>query len=199
VAEFVYGELAEPRGANVVILCGPGNNGGDGLVAARHLINAGVRVTVIRAFPREKYAADAATNLHILERLCAAANLNDAILDASTPDGLAATRAAIGGGTVLVDALLGTGASGAPRGVLAELIRLANSASGRRIAVDIPSGLDADLGVPAEPCFRADATVTFVAEKTGFRTSAAQAMLGRVVVVDIGVSRQLLPRSTAIG
>src|SRR5262245_42921870 len=90
VAEFVYGELAEPRGAHVVTLCGPGNNGGDGFVVARHLINTGVRVTVIRAFPGEKCAGDAATNLHILERLCAAADLDDAILDASTPDGLAA-------------------------------------------------------------------------------------------------------------
>jgi len=188
VAECIYQALLDPSNSQVLFLCGPGNNAGDGFVAARHLRNAGVKVTVVLAAPREKYRGDAALNLAIYERM------EGTLLDATDESQRKAIRSQIGSSDVIVDALLGTGSSGAPRGVIGELIRLANAAPrARRVAVDIPSGLDADSGKVSEPCFRADATVTFVAAKTGFASAAAQAVLGRVAVADIGVPRELIP------
>jgi len=133
-AEVIYSFLPNPVASRVLILCGPGNNGGDGFVVARNLRNAGVSVSVALALPAEKSSGDAATNLAILQRLgctirCAA---DSADLDAIRADADAAE--------IIVDALLGTGATGAPRGGIAELIQLANGSKGpRKIAIDIPS------------------------------------------------------------
>lgn len=188
VAEVVYAALFDPVRAQVVLLCGGGNNGGDGLAAARHLRNGGVAVTVVLAEAASRRLGDAAVNLAIYRRLAAP------LIDASTPAGLESARAAIAAADVVVDALLGTGSKGPPREVVAELIRLGNAAPrARRVAVDIPSGLDADSGEVFDPCFRADATVTLVAPKVGFNTPAAQAVLGRVVTADVGVPRELVP------
>jgi NAD(P)H-hydrate epimerase len=161
-AEFIYGTLIHPARSRVLILCGPGNNGGDGLVIARVLRNAGATVFVVLATP--------------------------------AVTGCEAVRGLAGRVDVIVDALLGTGSSGAPRGTTADLVRIANEAAGvRRVAIDIPSGLDADRGLVFDPCFQADATVTFVAPKTGFGSSAARGVLGRVVVAEIGMPRELIP------
>lgn len=177
VAEVVYEMLPTPD-ARVLVLCGPGNNGGDGFVVARLLLIAGVRVTV--ALADRPAAADALTNFGIIERM------GVACLDGRTDGGLAAVRASAGDSDVIVDALLGTGARGAPRGVTAEFIRIANGAAGRRVAVDIPSGLDGDSGLVGDPCMRADVTVTFVAEKIGFDQAGARAVTGRMIVAGIG-------------
>jgi NAD(P)H-hydrate epimerase len=188
VADFVYDTLVNPSRSRVLILCGPGNNGGDGFVVARHLRNAGVQVSVALALPREKSKGDAAVNLRIYERI------DESLIDAFEPQGLERTRAEAEQAHVIVDGLLGTGSKGAPRGTIAELIKLANAAPrARRIAIDIPSGLDGDTGEAAEPCFRADATVTFVAAKVGCTLPAAELFVGRIVVVDIGVPRELIP------
>lgn len=193
-AEFIYDRLLDPAADRVLVLCGPGNNGGDGFVVARHLHNAGVKVDVVLAAPPDKCRDDAATNLKILERM------GLPFIRAFEPHGLETAREAAEEADVIVDALLGTGSSGAPRNTMAMLIELANAAPrARRIAIDIPSGLDADRGEVHEPCFRADATVTMLAAKTGFATPAARAVVGRVVVVDIGVPRVLIPGRPATG
>ncbi|HQL54056.1 MAG TPA: NAD(P)H-hydrate epimerase [Phycisphaerae bacterium] len=187
-AEFVYGALVNPRAARVAILCGPGNNGGDGFVIARHLSNAGVAIDVVLAAPPEKSTGDAGVNLRILERM------GLELIRAFEERGRDAAQNAVARADLIVDALLGTGSTGAPRAVMATLIELANAAPrARGIAIDIPSGLDADRGAVQTPCFRADATVTMVAPKVGFETPAAQAVVGRVVVVDIGAPRGLIP------
>lgn len=190
VAEYIHASFINPAAERVVILCGPGNNGGDGLVAARHLRNAGVEVTVVLAAPAEGLRGDAATNLAIWRRM------NGRIVEAALGGDLAVARQAIESATLIVDALFGTGAKGAPRGVAAELVLAANASCARRVAVDIPTGLEADTGIVLEPCFHADATVTFVAAKMGFATPNAAGVLGRVVVVDIGVPRELIPGRT---
>lgn len=170
----------------VLVLCGPGNNGGDGFVVARHLRNGGVPIDLALAIPPDKLKGDAATNYSILQRMgvtCLQANAD-----------LAAIRDAATSAALILDALLGTGSKDAPRSHVAELIRLANDAPrARRIAVDIPSGLDGDSGQPRDPCFRADATVTMVAAKTGFLSDAARPFVGHVAVVDIGMPAELIP------
>jgi NAD(P)H-hydrate epimerase len=188
VAGCIYRVLLNPGDSRVLFLCGPGNNGGDGFVAARHLRNAGVRVTVVLASPREKYRGDAALNLGIYERM-------EGVLFQATEEGQrAAIELQITRADIIVDALLGTGSSGPPRGLIAELVTLANAAEhARRVAVDIPTGLNADTGEVSQPCFKADATVTFVAPKVGFSKKDAQTVLGQVIVADIGVPRDLIP------
>lgn len=193
-AEFIYSVLVNPPRANVVVMCGPGNNGGDGFVVARHLRNAGVPVTVVLAAPPERYKADAATNFAIYRRLDAE------LIDATAEGSQASAGQALARASHIVDALLGTGSHGAPRGLIATLIGHANAnPRAARIAIDIPSGLDGDSGQPADPCFRADATVTFVACKVGFLQPAAADHVGRIVVADIGIPRELIPGRAASG
>jgi hydroxyethylthiazole kinase-like uncharacterized protein yjeF len=196
VADCVYRALLNPPRSRILLLCGPGNNGGDGFVVARHVRNAGVRVAVVLAAPREKSKGDAGLNLAIYQRM------EGTLLDASAGDKRKEVVTLASEATVIVDALLGTGSTGAPRGAIADLIRIANAAPrARRVAIDIPSGLDADTGEVSEPCFKADATVTFVAAKVGFSAPKAREVLGRVEVVDIGVPRELIPgrKQTAAG
>ncbi len=188
VAEFIYAALVNPPASRVMILCGPGSNGGDGFVVARHLHNAGVPIDIVLAVPPEKSAGDAGTNLKILE------HMNLPFTHAFETGGLETARQAARQARVIVDALLGTGSTGSPRGVMAALIELANATPcARRIAIDLPSGLDAERGEIHEPCFRADATVTMVAPKAGFLTPAGRQVVGRIVVVDIGLPRELIP------
>ncbi len=215
VAEFVYSLLANPRAERVVVLCGPGNNGGDGFVVARHLANAEVDVACLLAAPRDRYKGDAATNLGILERMDLP--LLDAASDSranfSSASGAGASTGAVQAlsgpdsaplpspildamqrADVILDALLGTGSKGAPRGAIARLVEGANRLDRpRRIAIDVPTGLDADAGEPAAPCFAAHATVTLVAAKVGFSNPKARRVLGRVVVADIGAPHRLIP------
>lgn len=193
-AELAYGALVNPSRDRVLILCGPGQNGGDGLVAARCLHNAGANVRVVLAAAPARYEADAATNLRIVQRM------SIEWIPAFEPAGLERALSVMEHAEVVVDALLGTGAKGAPRGVVADLIRASNQAArARRIAIDIPSGLCGDTGAVHDPCFQADLTVTFVAEKTGFVAPSARSVLGRVVVADVGVPRELIPGRTSRG
>lgn len=187
VAEFIYSTLIDPSRSRVLILCGPGNNGGDGFVVARHLHNAGVSTVVALSVPIESLRGDAAINARIVEKMPIRC------LRAWEPDDLGGIRREAELADVIVDALLGTGSTGSPRGSVAELIEIANAAPrARRIAIDLPSGLDGDTGQPGKPCFRADATVTMVAPKAGFAAPQAREYVGRVVVVDIGVPRELI-------
>jgi NAD(P)H-hydrate epimerase len=174
----------------VVLLCGRGNNGGDGFVIARHLDAAGHAVRVLLAAAPEAYGGDAALNLRIVER----SSLPIVCLVEATE---AAWRRELAGAAWIVDALLGTGTEGPPRGAVATAIAALNAErrSGLRVlAVDLPSGLDADTGAAADCCVRADVTATFVAEKAGFANPAAAAFTGQVHVVGIGAPAGLLRR-----
>src|SRR5438876_731758 len=95
-------------------------------------------------------------------------------------------------GSACVDVLLGTAAAGSPRRPFDAAIRQMNAARAKRLAVDLPSGLDCDTGGPAEPTFRADHTCTFVATKIGFANPRAAEFLGQIHVLDIGAPRILV-------
>src|SRR6185312_6743122 len=133
------------------LVCGPGSNGGDGLVAARHLRVAGVPVRVLLAAPASQARGDAAP------ALAAAQRVGIALEDGS---GWAepAWQARLDGAAVVVDALFGTGFHGEVRGPAAAAIAAMNQAGGRKLAVDIPSGLDADTGRASGAVFQADVT-----------------------------------------
>ena len=185
----------------VAIACGRGNNGGDGFVIARHLENLGAEVKLLLASDPAAYRGDAAVNHAVAVRAGIAIEPLE-----SAP--LEAWSAALVGSDWIVDALLGTGSSGAPRGGIATAIeainrtRAADARVDRRpgvFAVDIPSGLDCDTGLAAGDCVRADATATFVARKIGFDAPGAGAFTGAVHVLDIGVPRRLLDEIAADG
>jgi NAD(P)H-hydrate epimerase len=176
----------------VVICCGKGNNGGDGFVIARHLDNRQVPVRVLLFGRPEDLAGDAALNYHVL----AGSGVPLAVRVGSGLD-LAGLRRELRGAAWVVDALFGTGLSGPVKPPFDEVISAINDTPAHVLAVDLPSGLDCDTGEPLGAAVRAQHTVTFVAPKTGFANPAAGAWLGRVHVVDIGVPRVLLNRSSS--
>ncbi len=169
----------------VVVCCGRGNNAGDGFVIARHLDLRRHVVRVVLFGDPSGLQGDAAVNFAILRRCDVPVRIAPAGAETAWQDDLADAA-------WIVDALLGTGARGAPRPPLDRVIQRLNEAPARRLAVDLPSGLDCDTGEAAGVTFRADHTCTFVAAKAGFAAPAAQAYLGQVHVLDIGAPRRLI-------
>ena len=169
----------------VVVGCGRGNNAGDGFVIARHLDLRGYQVRVVLLCNPADLRGDAAANFAILAKCGVPIRVVTEAPDASWETDLA-------GADWIVDALLGTGSRGQPRPPLDRVIARLNQQPARRLAVDLPSGLDCDTGEPAPTTFRADHTCTFVASKPGFAVPAAQEYLGLVHVLDIGAPRRLL-------
>ncbi|WP_178025148.1 NAD(P)H-hydrate dehydratase [uncultured Paenibacillus sp.] len=167
-----------------LILVGKGNNGGDGLVCARHLADAGVQVSLLYAEEPERLGGEAA----LQQAIAAALGLPG---EAYTPGSVAAARSR--GVTGIVDALLGTGAKGAPRGAYASLIREANESRLPIVAADIPSGLDADTGVVHDPCIQARITVCLAFLKAGLTQYPGAKAAGDVIVRYIGIPRALPP------
>ncbi len=176
----------------VVVCCGPGNNGGDGFVIARHLDLRSVAVKVLVWGDAGQGTGDAAINYRILQRSgVPIVTMNDGT-SANWTDVATEFARQLAGAAWLVDALLGTGAKGEPRAPLATAIDAMNAAGVPIMAVDLPSGLDCDTGQPAAHTIRAAHTCTFVAQKPGFLAAGAAAFTGHVHVVDIGAPRKLV-------
>ncbi len=191
-----------------LILCGPGNNGGDGGVVARHLDAWGVGAEALRVVwltRPERLRGDAAVQFHILDR----AGINQDWWDPDDPQIVTPERldALLGASDWVIDALFGTGLTRPVAGAFRLAVeainrwsardsdRTSDSPTARRVyALDIPSGLDADTGWPPEGgiAVRATATATFVALKRGFDTPEVRGFTGPVTVVEIGVPRLLL-------
>jgi NAD(P)H-hydrate epimerase len=182
-AEFIKKELAGVTNPKVCIFCGTGNNGGDGYVIARHLLNSGFEVVVVLCGDRNKVKGDAKINLDILERL--GRSIEQLNLDDGNIPGRVKTFA--GGADMLVDGLSGTGLNGQLSDEYKQLIESINSQHCPILAVDIPSGLDCDAGEPLGAAIRASYTVTFVAVKKGFSSAKASAYTGEIFVASIGV------------
>lgn len=176
----------------VAVVCGKGNNAGDGFVIARHLEIRGIATKVLPLGPPEELRGDAAANYAIIAK--SGLPIVDLSGESEVGERLSSELA---GAEWIVDALLGTGTTGPPRPPFAEAIRVMNASSAKRLAVDLPSGLDCDTGIPAEPTFRADHTCTFVAPKLGFANPLAAPHLGQVHVVGIGVPPRVVQEVVA--
>jgi NAD(P)H-hydrate epimerase len=181
--------LALGVGGPVAVCCGKGNNGGDGFVMARHLANRGVDVRVLLFARPDDLTGDAAVNFAPISR-----GDDPLVVHASTAVDAAALRRDLGAAEWVVDALFGYGLSGSVREPFAQVIAAINAGPGRVFAVDIPSGLDCDTGRPLGVAVRARHTATMLALKKGFAQPEAQPYLGRVHVIDIGVSLEQLRR-----
>jgi NAD(P)H-hydrate epimerase len=168
----------ELPGRRVVVLCGKGNNGGGGMVAARHLHNRGAEVSVKLVGDPAGLKEIPAHQWDILQVM--------ALTQADDPD---LTEA-----DLIVDAIIGYGLSGNPRGAAAEWIRRANAAGRPVLSLDAPSGLDTTSGRAGEPCIRATATLTLALPKTGLVTPVAQEVVGELFLADISVPPGLYKR-----
>jgi hydroxyethylthiazole kinase-like uncharacterized protein yjeF len=170
----------------VLVLAGPGNNGGDGFVAARHLAGWGMTViAVLVAADDHPRTPDAARNWRRLAGLPGVTQVH-----ASAPRDMAILAQGIERAAVIVDALLGTGVRGQlrePVQAAVELIRRARASGVPVLAVDTPTAVDLTSGDPSDPVVRADLTVTFHRPKTGLRTRVGRALAGRVLVAPIGI------------
>lgn len=184
VAGALERRWGSPLAMRVLVLAGGGNNGGDGFVAARALATRGARVTVALCAPRERVAGDAAA---MLARLDPRRVGLEAPGDAAA---LEAVAARFDHWDFVVDALLGTGAEGAPRGLVAAGCRLANALRARGshvLAVDLPTGVSSDEGECFPDAVRADVTVTFGHPRRGHWLWPGRAMRGALEVADIGL------------
>jgi hydroxyethylthiazole kinase-like uncharacterized protein yjeF len=167
-------ELAGRRyGARVAVVCGKGNNGGDGFVAARVLHREGVAVTCLVLADESDYKGDAAAHLREMKR----AGVRTDPFEAGS----------LGTCDVVVDAIFGTGFRGRAEGPSAKAIEAINSSGARVLSVDIPSGVSGDTGAVEGPAVRADATVAIAAQKLGTVLHPGAGRAGRVEVVDIGI------------
>ena len=177
------------RKGPILILCGPGNNGGDGFVAARHLARAGAEVAaVLISSAAVPSTPDATRNWNRLDREPRITRIH-----VSTGLELKVLAKDIERASVVVDALLGTGVHGELRDPIrsaVELILRARAARVPVVAVDTPTAVDLTSGDPTEPVVRADLTVTFHRPKTGLLTRRGAALAGKVLVAPIGIPRE---------
>ena len=180
--------LPSPGNASVVVLCGKGNNGGDGFVVARHLHNAGVQVATwltgcVADIPA---GSDAGINLHVARRM------GIDVVEVLTEADAHGARESLGRCDLVVDALLGTGLSGTVRPPVDTLVECLNACGRPVLSVDAPSGLCGDTGRILGVAVKATRTATFVAAKRGFFLGDGPGLIGRLHLVDIGVPRAVL-------
>lgn len=181
--------LDSARNQSILICCGPGNNAGDGFALARHLHNQGLSPTIVMTAPADGIAGDAKINLDIITKMGITIIDADDYLQASNTS----TPALIPG--LIIDALFGTGLTGPITGIAASLINHINTQRSQGslvLAVDVPSGLNAQTGSRISEPIIADRTVTFAALKEGYRTIEAQPYLGEIHLAQIGIPEILL-------
>lgn len=174
VGRMIDGDLS---GRKVVVLCGAGNNGGGGMVAARHLHNRGASVWVSLIGDENRLKDIPAHQWRILHTIdVPGVGHPAALLD--EPD-------------LVIDAMIGYGLQGNPRGKVVEWIEWANESGAPILALDTPSGLDTTSGIPGSPCIRATATLTLALPKVGLFTPQARPYVGDIYLADISVPVKL--------
>jgi NAD(P)H-hydrate epimerase len=180
VARILWQEYPDLKARRVAVLCGRGNNGGDGFVIARYLHSWGVSVSVFIMGAPGDIHGDAGVHLNMLQ--CAGV-VPEAV---QTSEAAQAVGARLREHDILIDALLGTGLKAEVSGVFQRIIAAMNAAGRPIVAVDIPSGLSADAGTLLGEHVQADLTVTMALPKRGLLLYPAAEHVGRLVVVDIG-------------
>jgi NAD(P)H-hydrate epimerase len=173
----------------VAVCCGPGNNGGDGFVIARHLDNAGVPVRVLLFSPPEKLSGDALVNYRVLTG-------GGVAVEYVLASDEAVLRRELAAADWVVDALFGSGQRGPLRPPFGAVVRAINGSGARVLAVDVPSGLDCDTGLPQGDTVRASHTAMIAAPKRGLAEPSAAEWTGRFHLIDMGVPRRLVVEVT---
>ena len=171
-----------PEARRICVVCGVGNNGGDGFALAQYATLAGLQVDVLQVGPTHKIRGDALTMLHEMADL----GLSGLPFDTDT----------LNSTDVIVDALLGTGLDRCVEGAYRDAIAAINASGKPVLALDIPSGLSADTGQALGTAVRADATVTFIVPKLGLFMEQGRALAGEVICADLGVPDDVLATQT---
>ena len=184
VAREVLQDFKNKKPARVGVVCGCGNNGGDGFVVARHLLNAGTKVKIFLFGRAQDLKPDAKVNYAVLKSCGYAVQ--------EIFQGGAELTKGIHKADLLVDALFGVGLNRDLAEPVQVLIQRLNQSGKPILAVDVPSGLDATTGKIYGACVKAYKTVTFTFAKKGFYLNAGPSHVGRVVVSDIGIPKKLL-------
>ena len=166
--------------SRVLLLAGTGNNGGGGMVAARHLINMGSDVSILLSGTQEQLVDVPAHQASILRKM----GIELLVADAMARELL---RRAFAGADLIIDALIGYSLAGAPRGQAAELMELANASGQPIVSLDVPSGVDTGSGRVYEPSIKAAATLTLALPKTGFGEAEVRERLGDLYLADLSV------------
>ncbi len=189
VAEEVLQMIDNPQKVKVAILCGKGNNGGDGFVVARHLHNHSISLNVFLVAKISDILkdGDAGTNLQIL------LNMKISVKEILDISGVNSILKELYNYNILADALFGTGLSGDVREPFKTLINGVNNLNKPIISVDIPSGLDCNTGKILGATIQATKTVTFAVAKKGFYLNDGPSYTGKVIVSDISIPRELIP------
>lgn len=186
--EALLREFPHIHKSPVLIVAGKGNNGGDGFVIARLLKKQGVKCEVVLVARKAAVKGDALRNLTAFLRL------RGRMTEVTEPAQLDLVQEKLSRSGLVVDALLGTGLNSPVQGLMAALIDLINASGVPVVAVDIPSGLDADTGAPLGTAIQAELTVTFGYPKIGQIGDPGATHLGRLVIVDIGIALEALAR-----
>ncbi|MBA3013918.1 MAG: NAD(P)H-hydrate dehydratase [Proteobacteria bacterium] len=181
VVEFICRWQGPVSGKRAVVVVGPGNNGGDGLVVARYLYQAGCRVMIVSLVDPEVWQGDAAINWRIVQKLSVP------VVKVLSSESVSVCETEFACADFLVDAIFGTGLARTVSGHFARAIDLINQANRSVISVDIPSGLNSDTGCPLGSCVRAGLTVTFGLAKPGQVIHPGIGYVGRLEVADIGI------------
>jgi NAD(P)H-hydrate epimerase len=177
-----------PANSHVVILCGRGNNGGDGYVMARYLQQGGVRVTVIVLSKLNKISGDALINLNVIKRM------GLEILEVPDAKSWGTGRRVIRNCDFIVDGILGTGLNSPVKGFYGQVIKYVNSVGKSVMAIDIPSGLNADTGQIMGAAIQAELTATFGFPKLGHLVFPGADLVGRLARIDIGIPDSVASR-----
>jgi ADP-dependent NAD(P)H-hydrate dehydratase / NAD(P)H-hydrate epimerase len=190
VAEFIAQQWPKFAQRRIVVLCGKGNNGGDGFVAARNLLKLGAKPAVYLFAAPDEMQGDAAANCKRWQKVSGALEI------VRNSNDLQNIKPALDAADIIVDALLGTGTHGAVEGLFAEAIEAVNkrhkTVNSVVVAVDIPSGMVADTGEAMGACINANYTVTFTAPKMGTILGTASDAVGDLIVHEIGSPPELL-------
>ncbi len=173
----------DPRAQPVMILAGPGGNGGGALACARRLHTWGARVEVVVRHPSHQLASVPAHQLEIIQRLQIPISSAEAVKGRTSADSL-----------LLIDGLIGYRLHGTPQGSIADLIRWANGQPGPILSLDVPSGVDSTTGRVFAPAIKATATLTLALPKAGLLTPDGKAQSGELYLADIGVPPALYAR-----
>jgi NAD(P)H-hydrate epimerase len=181
---FVERELGSQKGKTVTVVCGKGNNGGDGFVIARELRRLGATVSVYLVGHRDDVSGDARTNLSRLGL--------ESVVELSDGRSVAGFVEVMTKSDLIVDAVFGTGFNGVPRGLSGTVIGQINSCGRPVLAVDVPSGLNATTGIAEGECVNAAWTCTMGLSKRGFYIDHGRTCVGKLHVVDIGVPRNAI-------
>ncbi len=189
VVEVVREVLGEVRDRVVMVFIGKGNNGGDGLVAARHLTNLGAEVKVLALDDIANITGNAAVNLAIWQKM------GQKIYSVQHGDGINIVRLLLMNTDLIMDAVYGTGFRGKVPEKAGRIIEVLNGSGKPIIAVDIPSGLDADSGKVRGPCIQAVRTVTFGLPKLGLILEPGVDYTGRLHIADISIPAHLVEKS----